>query len=188
MIADVARLGYLQEDWNTLDATYGLGTWWKLWRPLALWTNDINPESDSDWNFDFRDTSFATGMFDAIAFDPPYVCVGGRSTSGLPGYHARYGMTDAPTTPGGVQDQINDGLIEMSRLVKPGGIILTKCQDYVSSGKMWTGTYRTQHFANLLGLDTIDRLEHIGDARPQPSGRRQVHARRNLSTLLVFRG
>jgi hypothetical protein len=39
----------------------------------------------------------------------------------------------------------------------------------------------------------VDRLEMVGGARPQPkknldgSPRRQVHAHRNLSSLLVFR-
>ena len=86
-----------------------------------------------------------------------------------------------------MQDQINDGLTEMVRVVKPGGIVLVKCQDYVSSGRLWLGTHHTLTHALRLGCECVDRLEHHGEPRPQPPGRRVLHARRNLSTLFVLR-
>lgn len=127
-------------------------------------------------------------------------CVGGRSTTSIPDFHDRYGMTNAPKSPAELQQLINDGLTEMQRVVKERGLILCKCQDYVSSGKLWIGTHWTLTHAYRLGLTLVDRLEHIGKARAQPTGkwvetdgkepvwvpRRQQHARRNLSTLFVF--
>ena len=75
----------------------------------------------------------------------------------------------------------------MHRVVKPTGIVLVKCQDYISSGKFWAGTHHTLTCALDVGFELIDRLEHYGAPRPQPPGRRQVHARRNLATLFVLR-
>jgi hypothetical protein len=41
--------------------------------------------------------------------------------------------------------------------------------------------------AATVGLRLVDRFDLLGHIRPQPPGRRQVHARSNYSTLLVFR-
>lgn len=184
LIADVARLGYL--DGMVLDPTYGKGNWWTIYRPPRLACCDIH--GDGVMKVDFTDMPFEDNTFDAVAFDPPYVSVGGRSTSTIQGMHAAYGLTNAPTSPGGVQSLIEDGMKECVRVLRPGGYLLVKCQDYVSSGKLWEGTFYTQEYAKRhLGLETCERFEHYGPVRPQPPGRRQVHARRNLSTLFVFR-
>jgi tRNA G10 N-methylase Trm11 len=181
MIVDMVRLGYLKDTDSVLDPTYGTGRWWKKWRPEKF-TYRTHAAG-----FDFRNTIFYDNEFDAVAYDPPYVCIGGRKTSGIKSMYDGYGLTDAPTTPQALQLLINAGLSEMMRVVKPRGIILVKCQDYVSSGKLYPGTFNTQYWAGIIGLELVDRFEHIGNPRPQPPGRRQVHARRNLSTLFVFR-
>ena len=102
--------------------------------------------------------------------------------------HAAYGMDGAPLTPQGVQDDINAGLDECYRVVKKGGIVLVKCQNYVTSGKLWPGTFLTWEFAgNCVGFQLVDHLTHVSGPRPQPEGRPQQHARRNSSDLLVLR-
>lgn len=182
LIKACAQLGYLKEEWRTLDPTYGQGRWWVLWRPDDLVTHNRKVDGS-----DFRCLPYPDGAFDAIAYDPPYVSVGGRKTSGIEGMYDGYGLIDAPDSPAGLQVLINDGLTEMYRLVRPKGYVLVKCQDYVSSGKLWIGTHHTLTHGLSLGFTLEDRLEHISGQRPQPANRRQVHARRNLSTLFVFR-
>lgn len=190
LIADCHVLGYLRDDWVTLDPTYGRGIWWKRWRPKTLVIHNR-----PDDGLDFRQLPHADNTFQAIAFDPPFVSIGGRKTTGLPEYHDRFGMTDAPSTPLGVQAMINEGLDEMVRVLRPRGMLLVKSQDYISSGQFWPGTHYTLTYALGLGCEIVDRLEHIGSPRPQPTRTRkdgtpvrQIHARRNLSTLLVLRG
>lgn len=189
LIADCHRLGYLQDGWLTLDPTYGRGRWWADYRPPGLVTHDIRLDG-----VDFRNLPEADETFEAVAFDPPYVSVGGRTTTKMPDFHDAYGMSGAPKSPQGVQDLINDGLTEMHRVLAPQGFCLVKCQDYVSSGKLWLGTHHTTTHALSLGFEVFDRLEHLAGVRPQPprldgDGRpkAQVHARRNLSTMLVLR-
>ena len=176
LILSCRELGYLRDDDRILDPTYGKGTWWKRWHPKRLVIIDG----------DFRSLPLTSGSFDAVVYDPPYVSVGGRTTTGLPAFHERYGMDDTPRTPAGLQEVIDHGLTEMHRLVKPGGFVLAKCQSYVSSGKLWRGTYYTERHAESLGFTTFDELVLITSPRPQPPRERQCHARRNLSTLFVF--
>jgi ubiquinone/menaquinone biosynthesis C-methylase UbiE len=79
-----------------------------------------------------------------------------------------------------------DGITEAVRVLRPGGHLLVKCQDQVCSGKVrWQSIDFSMHGIGL-GLQLVDRLELVS-YRPQPAGRRQVHARRNHSTMLVLR-
>lgn len=182
LILDCHRLGYLEDNWLTLDPTFGMGTWWKLWKPAKLACHD----KDLD-RTDFRKLDYPDGHFDAIAYDPPYCAKGGRKTSGIKEMDDRYGQDDAPATPALVQELINDGLTEMFRLVRPRGFVLCKSMDYVSSGKLWEGAFFTQQHARSLGFQTFDVLQHVGTGGPQPPRKRQVHAAHNSSTLFVFR-
>jgi hypothetical protein len=185
MIADVHQLGYIKDGDFVLDPTYGKGAWWRVWGPEP--EDLIRKDRAGDPEWDFRDMHFLGETFDAVAFDPPYVSVGGRKSSGIHEMHEAYGMDGTPLSPGETQSDIDQGLAECFRVVKKGGIVLVKCQDYVSSGQLWPGTYLTLKNAYEVGFQLVDRLEHLSGPRPQPPGRAQVHARRNYSTLFVLR-
>ena len=79
-----------------------------------------------------------------------------------------------------------DGITECHRVLKPGGHLLVKCQDQVCSGHVRWQTIEFAGHAVELGSRLVDQL-HLPSYRPQPAGRRQIHARRNYSTLLVLR-
>jgi hypothetical protein len=189
MILDCVRLQYLKDSDSVLDPTYGKGIWWKLWTPARLTRHD---KFKLD-GVDYRSLPHGEGEFDAVAFDPPYVCPGGRESSGIPDFFDQYGMDGEAKTPGEQQAINNLGLAECYRVVKPGGYVLTKCADYVWSGKLVLGTHETLVHALSLGFKVQDRMEHVGHPRPQPQRTRkdgqavrQHHARRNLSTLFVL--
>jgi hypothetical protein len=178
LIASVARLGYLSSTDRTLDATYGKGNWWTEWKPDDL----TAPDPAEGW--DFRAMWFGPDEFDTVAFDPPYVAM--RPSTTLPDVRERYGLFDAPTTPSGVQEDIDKGLVECHRVVKRTGIVLVKCQDYVwTHNTLWLGSYFTLDLALDLGFRVADRFEHLTSIRPQSKPQR--HARRNHSTLWVLR-
>lgn len=200
LIADVARVGHLQGDLPTIDPTYGRGLWWTVWRPAELVAHDLYTLD----GVDFRQLPHETGSFRQGAFDPPYVCKGGRKTSTIPDFLDRYGLARAPRTPAALQAMNDAGLAEMVRVLAPRSILLVKCADYVSSGRLVDGTGNTRDAAKALGLVMVDRFEHMGYVRAQPKGRtrkarpgeesvngrvpsRQKHARHNSSTLFVFR-
>lgn len=178
LIHDCHLLGYVTDDDHVLDMTYGKGVWWRVWRPDGL----------VEHRGDFMDLPYGDESFDVVTFDPPYISPGGRRTSTIKDFNDRYGLGRAATTPAGVQMVINEGMALGATKLRPGGLMLVKCMDYVSSGKLWLGTHYTLTYAlNTLSMECVDRFEHVGRSRPQPPHRRQVHARRNLSTLLVLR-
>jgi hypothetical protein len=178
LIESCHLLGYIRDEDVVLDATYGKGIWWNKWQPGRLVAHEG----------DFLDLNYPDQFFDVATFDPPYVSPGGRKTSTIEDFNHRYGLGLTPKTPLLLQNLINDGLSIVSAKVRPRGIVLVKCMDYVSSGKLFPGTHYTLTFAmNHLNMELVDRLEHVGKPRPQPANRRQVHARRNLSTLFVLR-
>lgn len=180
LLADVAKL-YVQPADVVLDPTYGRGLWWSRFRPCTLIAHDLALDG-----VDFTALPEPAGAIDVVAFDPPYVAMGGRMTSGLPDMTARYGMIDAPRTPHELRLLIEAGMAEAFRVLRRQGRLLVKCQDYISSGCFQAATHWTHHDAEQIGFRVVDRFEHVTHVRPQPPGRRQVHARRNLSTLLVF--
>jgi hypothetical protein len=152
---------------DVVDVTWGRGRWWTRTRPPRLVAHDLNLDG-----VDFTALPEADGTYHVAAYDPPYVAVGGRATSTLPDFLDRYGLVDAPKGPALLQHGlINPGLAEVHRVLKPGGIALVKCQDYVSSGHLWLGTHWTLTHALNLGFTCTDRIEHLGHARAQPAGR-----------------
>lgn len=184
LIADVAKLGYL--DGRVLDVTYGLGTFWKMWRPDDLTACDLDPaKSPIGYSVDFTNLlpAFGGRSFEAIVLDPPYK-LNGTPDGSIDG---RYGVHEVTTA----QDRIDlmlRGVTECSHFLAGQGHLLVKCQDQVCSGRMWWQTDLVTKKATACGLVKVDRFDLLGKHRPQPmEGRRQKHAHGRPSTLLVFR-
>lgn len=181
LIADCARLGYLRSEWRTLDCTYGLGTFWKLWRPEVLVGTDIEEDkSPIGYSVDFTALPFESRSFDSVVFDGPYKLNGTPDAS----IDERYGVhTSTPWQNRMVL--LLTGLAECARVLGDG-YLLAKCQDQVCSGKIRWQTDEFTAMAASCGLGKVDRLD-FASYRPQPNGRSQKHARRNTSQLLVFK-
>jgi hypothetical protein len=183
LIADCARLGYLREEWTILEPTYGYGTFWKVWHPPHLIGCDLDQSKSPDGrSIDFTKLPWPDRYFDAVVFDPPYKLNGNPSDTD--GADERFGV-DRYTGWRDRMDLIRRGLTECERVLGDGYLLL-KCQDQVCSGKVRWQTVDFTNHARSIGLGLVDRFDLLR-YRAQPAGRRQVHARRNTSTLLVFK-
>ena len=184
LIEDVARIGYLDEDWLTLDPTYGHGVFWSRWRPGFgnLIVSDLDPDKNPTGNsVDFRDLPYPDSRFDAVVFDPPY------KLNGTPDEKTdkRYGV-HVPTTWQERMALILDGATECARVTRD--VLLVKVQDQVCSGKIrWQTLEVTDRLESGGGMELVDRFDMLGAGRTQPAGRQQRHAYGRPSTLLVFR-
>ena len=177
LILAVVELGYIRGFDDVIDLTYGRGGWWTKFRPGSL--------TYGPWDFTNLPHDL-DGLFDVAAFDPPYVSAGGRKTSTIHEFNDRYGVTDAPKNPQLTHEKNMAGLRCAMRVVKPGGIILYKCMDYISSARLQMVSHWSWRDATEMGLTVRDRLLLVGHARAQPKGRPQEHARNNFSSLYVF--
>ena len=178
LIADVARLGYL--DGTVLDVTYGEGAFWRVYSPPGLITNDLHKANPTGLHDDYRALSFEDNAVDVVVFDPPYKLNG---TPAMGAMDDRYG-TSRRTTRAEVLDDIVAGALEGLRVTR--GLLLTKCQDQVEGGKVRWQTDILTRAVEDAGGRKVDRFDLVTHPRAQPGGRRQLTARRNHSTLLVF--
>ena len=180
------ELGYLSDDMLIWDPTYGLGRFWTQWKPeLLMWTDlDASKSPYNNKSTDLLEVWWGC-RFDAIVLDPPYKLNGTPSQGGPASSDESYGVHE-PRTWQERHQLIRDMIDAAHRNLRDGGTLLLKCQNQVCSGQVRWQTIEFTNHAATLGLRLVDELMLVG-ARPQPSGRRQVHARRNYSSLLVFK-
>lgn len=179
LIEDVAKFGYL--DGRVADVTFGYGTFWKRWQPADFTASDIDEaKSPVGYSVDFTKLPDGWhGTFDAIVLDPPYK-LNGRSTDEV---DERYGVHVYASWKDRYQ-LIYIGLKECAAATRR--YLLLKCMDQVVSGAKRWQTIDFTIFARGCGLELVDRFDMLVNPRPQPPGRRQLHAQTNYSTLLVF--
>lgn len=187
LIADVARL-YFQPDDRVLDLTYGDGVWWKRYQPEFLtafmprrkWTGATQRRfaehpgwaAACDVNFLEPPPDELIGAFNVVAFDPPYVAKGGRKTGTIDEMDDRFGLQETPATPIELHWSNMTGLRTALRCCAPGGVVLLKSMDYISSGKLmpvateWILQDLDEEFPDLKRDATF---YHVGGTGPQPA-------------------
>jgi hypothetical protein len=188
LIALAASLWIRPHD-TLMDATFGRGLFHADYaHPGPLIKHDLGLDG-----VDFRQLPEADNSIDVVLYDPPYTSIGGRATSTMTDFNDRYGLAAAPATPEELRVLIAAGVKECARVLTPGGRLLAKTMDYISSGRYQCGL---QHLFNCgvdADLDIVDLFIHHSGMGPQPkknldgSPRRQVHSRRAHSYLVVLK-
>lgn len=169
---------------RTVDVTYGEGQFWRRYRPDNLVVHDQKIDGT-----DFRQLPYPDRSFDTIVFDPPYVPTSGRKrTIALPHIRRfcdRYGITNRSVIV--LLDLITTGLTEQHRLLRPGGNILVKCNDFTANRKLHLGHRYVIDHAEQLGLACHDLIIHHTGTGPGTGAETPTRARRHHSYLVVLR-
>lgn len=184
LILACAQLGYLRPHWVTVDPTYGEGRFWAKWRPDVLYASDLNVvKSPAGRAIDARDLPYDTDTVDVVVLDPRYKLNGTSTGAGPAASDVDYGADEAKRWQD-VHIEMFEMIDEAARILRPGGLLLLKCQDQVCSGrKRWQTREMAEYAEDRRGFRLKDML-HVEGGRKQPG--KQTHARGNYSTMLVL--
>jgi len=167
-----------------LDVTYSKGAFYKsgvVGEPLEKF--DKYPQTDDTLEADACDLPHLDNQVESIMFDPPFLAgYTKQQPTGIIGkrFHGFRYMQD-------VWDWYDLCLPEFHRVLEPGGLLIFKCQDTVSSGKQWMSHVHIINKAEEVGFYTKDLF--ILAAKNRIVGHNhgnQKHARKFHSYFLVF--
>lgn len=180
-IVGAARLWWNKGD-RVVDVTYGEGKFWTLWRPPDLVCHDLYKLD----GVDFRDMPEQNGTYQISVLDPAYVVPGGLETTSVADLHDRYGMGTTEKNPSDQRRVIRDGIVEQRRVIAEEGLLFYKVMNYVSSGIRHHCVRWAYDDLDDLGFNVVDEFYVLNNGGPQ-SQDTQIHARNNISTLIVAR-
>ena len=167
------------------DVTYGKGTFWKL---VDLEQYDFHPSdmvTCPEHPYDFRALPYESGTFDLVVLDPPYMHSAATVMESI-----NRGYQNNETTSGLSHDGIiklyAEGMVEALRVLKPGGYLLVKCQDEISSGKQCWSHIEIMQAGRVMGLECLDLFVFVQAGCPAIREPMQIHARKRHSYLWVM--
>lgn len=187
LFRQVARL-HIHDGDLVADVTFGRGSFWTRTDTtrFRLLASDLEPRKADVVATDFRALSYRTGSIDVVVLDPPYAHQPELHATAARQYN---GASAAGLLHDGIMDLYREGMAEAGRVLRPGGLLMVKCQPEIESGRPNWSDVEVHDIAIGLGMTALDRFTLVRKRPSSPPARwsRQVHARRNESVLWVFR-
>jgi len=176
------------------DVTWGRGVFWQKVDRSSYTVH----ATDLQTGVDCRDLPYDNASLDCVVLDPPYMeGLFRKNTDHLAGagthraFRSHYSNGEA--TDGGPKwheaalDLYFKAGREALRVLKPGGVLIVKCQDEVSANRQRLTHVEIINEYDSLGFYTKDLFVVMRTNQPGVSRlKKQVHARKNHSYFIVF--
>lgn len=181
-VAAAAAL-YIRDGATVVDATYGLGQFWRKKNPARFFLVGSDIASKATIRADFRQLPFAAEAVDVIVLDPPYTWNRHpRMTN-----HDRFGGVTAPVSIEDVLELYRVGMVEAARVLKPRGRLFVKAMDQLTNHRQHWFSLKLPQIAENLGMFMRDQFIVKANKTPSyPQWERQHHAWKTHSFLLIF--
>jgi len=170
------------------DVTYGKGVFWKSIDTTAY---DLRA-TDLATGIDCRQLPYSDKIIDCVVFDPPYMHTPGGTAHQNHQNYENYYYNNAISHSSkkyheAVLDLYFEGSKEAFRVLKPGGVLIIKCQDEVCANRQRLTHVEIINELSRIGFTVVDLFVVVRNNKPGVSRiLKQVHARKNHSYFLVL--
>jgi len=169
------------------DLTFGNGGFWRT-QPRPRLCFDATPLAAGVVEADSRLLPLEPSSIGSAVFDPPFLTYvrGGREhKDGKVAMTARFGGYWSLSE---LEDHYRETISECWRVLRPGGVLVFKCQDIVHNHRLEAVHAHVLMMADAEGFDLLDLFVLAARHRmPGPQKGTQRHARVFHSYFLVFR-
>jgi len=145
--------------------------------------SDINPLCPGVLKLDVRDLPFGNSAFKSIIFDPPFLVSGDREQNKSK-MCQKYGSFDSLEE---LETFYLRSLVSLQRVLKHGGLLIFKCQDFVHGRKQHLVLPYICNKARELNFSCRDLFICIANNRIENKISKQQHARKYHCYFLVLK-